>query len=128
MPLIHLHKGLYNSIYHQHPTVITFIYQAACICQVFNAPAAAAATLTFIYQLPMMSPPRIGASTTPLLLKHTQPQKLFAAAILPPQQLAASSYFIPLLPQQQLEAYIYFTATATISSCYFTIKATISSL
>ena len=57
MPFFHLHKGLYYSIYHQHltvkalmyqlarPTVITFKYQPANICQVFNA---AAAALTFM--------------------------------------------------------------------------------
>ena len=69
-----------------------------------------------------MSTPRIGASTTPLQLKHTQPQQPLAAVNLLPQQLAPSSYFMPLLPQQLLEASIYFTATATVSSYYFTIK------
>ena len=38
------------------------------------------------YQLPTISLPRIGASTMPLQLKHTQPQQLLAAAILLPQQ------------------------------------------
>ena len=91
IPLIHLHKELYDSIYCQCPTMITLMYQPACplwyyLCtsqhasiKFFNS---AAATLTFIYHLPTMSPPRIGTSTTPLLLKHTQSQQLLAAAIL----------------------------------------------
>ena len=70
----------------------------------------------------------LGTSTTLLLLKHTQPQQPLVTALLQPQQFAASSYLMPLLPQQLLEALIYITATATISSCYFTIKAAISSL
>ena len=70
----------------------------------------------------------LGASTMLLLLKHTQPQQPLVTAILQPQQLAAYSYFIPLLAQQLLEALIYITAIVTISSCYFTIKAAISSL
>ena len=73
------------------------------------------------YQLPMTSLPRIGASTMPLQLKHTQPQQLvLAAAILPLQQLVASSDFMPLLPQQLLEASIHLTAIVTISSYHQT--------
>ena len=53
MLLLHLHKELYNSVYHQHltvvtlmwqpahPTVVTFMYQPTLIRQVFNAAAAA---------------------------------------------------------------------------------------
>ena len=76
----------------------------------------------------MMSLPSIGAATMPLQLKHTLPQQILAATILPTQQLATFSYFMSLLPQQLLEASIYFAATATISSCYFTATATFSSL
>ena len=55
----------------------------------------------------MMTPSRIGAATTPLQLKHTQPQQLLAAAVLPPQQLAASCYVLYAS-----------TATAAIRSLY----------
>ena len=73
-----------------------------------------------------MSPPRIGASTMPLQMKDTQPQQSLAAGILKAQQSAAYSYFMPQLPQQLLQASIYFNAIATISYCSFTIKAAIS--
>ena len=150
VPLLHLHKGLYNSIYCQCRTVITLMYQPAPInlpnCDniyvptnmhlssfIFNA-ASAALTTNFLWWITHPSsfwmlllhwPPSINclqqihhgleASTTPLQLKYTQYQQLLAVAILRPQQLAASSYFRPLLPQQLLEASIYFT----VNSLYF---------
>ena len=89
MPLLHPHKGLYTSFYHQRLAVITLMYQPthltvinyqpACTHRLFNG-----AALTIIYQQPTISPWRTGASTMPLQLKHIQTQQLLAAAILPP--------------------------------------------
>ena len=80
--------------------------------------SAAAAAMTFIYQLPTMSPLQIGYIHYALAAETHSVPATISNCFLQPQQLAVSSYFMPLLPQQLSEALIYIMTTATISRCY----------